>query len=94
MLGSLKLIIFSTIFFGAVGGLIGWLLSLLTPGYYRAAYDADKSDIWQIGVGLGLTQGFIAGIVVGCVVVLASAWYRSRIKAGIMREIKGLDIDP
>lgn len=85
--GSLKLIVISGLMFGAFGALIGWVLAVLTPGYYRSVFNADNSDIWQIGVGLGLTQGLFAGLVVGCVVVLAAAWYRSRVKTGILREI-------
>ena len=88
VLGGFKVIATSTIVFGALGTLVGWLLSVIAPAYYRHMFEANDSDIWQIGVGLGLTQGLIAGLVVGCIVVLAAAIYRSRIRSGILRELQ------
>lgn len=51
------------------------------PGYYRAVFfhgTSPQFDPAQTGFGLGLTQGLVAGLAVGCVVVLAVAWYNSR----------------
>lgn len=73
--------------------MIGWVLSVIAPAYYRYMFDAMDSELWQLGVGLGLTQGLVAGLVAGCVVVLAAAVYRSRIRSGLLREIQGLDSD-
>lgn len=92
--GGFKTIIMSSVVFGAIGTMIGWMLSVIAPAYYRHMFEANDSDLWQIGVGLGLTQGLIAGLVVGCVVVLAAAVYRSRIRTGILREIQGMDSVP
>ena len=92
--GGFKTIIMSSVVFGAIGTMIGWMLSVIAPAYYRHMFEANDSDLWQIGVGLGLTQGLIAGLVVGCVVVLAAAVYRSRIRTGILREIQGMDSAP
>ena len=91
--GGFKTIIMSTVVFGAIGTMIGWVLSVIAPAYYRYMFDAMDSELWQLGVGLGLTQGLVAGLVAGCVVVLAAAVYRSRIRSGLLREIQGLDSD-
>lgn len=86
---SLGLIVAATCLFGAGGALVGWLLALLTPDYYRAVFELDPgSPVWQIGVGLGLAQGLVAGVVVGCCVVLATAIYRSRIRKGMVGELE------
>ncbi len=86
---SLGLIVVASCLFGAGGALVGWLLSLLTPDYYRAVFELDPAaPVWQIGVGLGLTQGLVVGVVVGCCVVLATAIYRSRIRKGMVAELE------
>ena len=85
---SLYLVVATTIMFGAFGGIVGWLLSLLTPDYYRSRFDALDSEVWQIAVGSGVTQGLIVGALVGCVVLLATAWYRSRIKTAILQQFQ------
>ncbi len=85
---GLYMIITTTIMFGAFGGLIGWVLSLVTPAYYRNMFDALDSEVWQIALGLGITQGLVCGVVVGCVVLLSTAWYRSRIKAGFVEQVR------
>ncbi len=85
---SLYLVIATTIMFGAFGGIVGWLLAILTPDYYRSRFDALDSEVWQIAVGSGVTQGLFVGALVGCVVLLATAWYRSRIKAAIVQQFQ------
>jgi hypothetical protein len=64
-----------------VGLGIGYGLAVAIPSYYRGVFRDGNSpnfDPVQVGMGLGLSQGVIAGLVVGCVVVLAVAWYNSR----------------
>lgn len=60
---------------GIAGGLLGFALGIATPNYYRivfrAAGDPDFSPV-QVGLGLGLTQGLVAGLGVGGVAVLAA----------------------
>ena len=86
------LVIASTFIFGIGGALIGLLLGLITPAYYESVFDLALADeAWQVGLGLGLTQGLVCGIIVGCVVLLASAWYRSRIRAGLLPQIQALE---
>ena len=67
--------------FGVMGALLGLSLGVVVPSYYRTVFGAgdDPSFVpWQVGFGLGLTQGLISGAVTGGLVVLAVAWYRSR----------------
>jgi hypothetical protein len=67
---------------GALAGVgVGYSLGAVAPAYYRGVFPNGNSpefDPVQVGIGLGLTQGAVAGLVVGCVVVLAVAWYNSR----------------
>jgi hypothetical protein len=68
----------------AAGAGIGWALGTFAPGYYRTVFrygDSPDFDAVQVGVGLGLSPGVTAGLVVGCVVVLAVAWHDSRRQA-------------
>ena len=88
MNNGLWIIIGSTLFFAFAGALSGWLLGLLAPDYYRVTLDfADDRNAASVGLGLGVTQGAVAGIVVGAVVVLAAAWYKSRIKHAILSQM-------
>jgi hypothetical protein len=67
----------------AVGGaLVGYLLGVLAPDYYRTVFGVPPEapyDPVQVGVGLGLTQGATAGLLVGVVIVVSVALYHSRI---------------
>jgi len=57
------------------------VLAITAPDYYRGVFHAVNNpdfDPISVGVGLGLTQGIFAGLLVGCVVVFTVAWYRSR----------------
>lgn len=82
-------VIASTLFFGFGGGLVGWLLGLLAPDYYRVTVDlGPNTDATQVGLGLGVTQGAFAGVIVGCVVLLSTAWYKSRIQKAVLNQIE------
>jgi len=39
-------------------------------------------DPAEVGFGLGLTQGLVAGLFIGLVIVVSVAWYRSRVVRG------------
>jgi hypothetical protein len=75
-------IVIASVVAGALAGLgIGYSLGSWAPAYYRGvirAGDSPNFDPVQVGIGLGLTQGAGAGLVVGCVIVLAVAWHNSR----------------
>jgi hypothetical protein len=65
--------------FALVGGGIGFLIGTFAPDYYYATFQMARwptgpsFDPVQAGLGLGITQGFVGGTVVGVLVVLAIA---------------------
>ncbi|HEY7308651.1 MAG TPA: hypothetical protein VH643_04725 [Gemmataceae bacterium] len=75
------IILLSGFAFGLGGGLIGYALAAIVPGYYRGTLSSGREswfDPVEVGVGLGTSQGLLCGLVLGAVVVLALAWYNSR----------------
>jgi hypothetical protein len=77
---AFAIIIASALCFAVGGAAIGYTIGVTTPGYYRAVFASGKEPWFQpthVGFGLGLTQGLIAGVIVGSVVVLAVSWYNS-----------------
>ena len=81
---GLGIVVACALGFGAAGGLLGLGLGVAAPAYYRGVFRAgdDPGFIpWQIGLGVGTTEGAVCGVVVGCVVVLAAALSGSRQKA-------------
>jgi hypothetical protein len=76
------IIIVSGVAFAAGGGGLGYALGRLAPSYYRGVFAGGESpgfDPVQVGIGLGVSQGLIAGLGVGSVVVVAvaiSGWRR------------------
>lgn len=56
---------------GAIlGGLVGFYLGKFTPDYYPAVFDVPESaafDTVEAGVGLGVSQGLVAGAVIGTI---------------------------
>ena len=60
--------------FAVAGAAIGCALGALIPEYYRTVFDAGDSPSFhpvRVGFGLGLSQGGIVGLLVGCAVVIA-----------------------
>lgn len=81
VLRGFLIISISTVLCAIVGAGAGYTLGTVAPAYYRSVFrngNATTFDPVQMGLGLGLTQGLVAGLFVGCVVVLAVAWYNSR----------------
>ena len=77
---ALIVILLTTALCGAGGTLVGYLLGTYSPGYYRAVFGNGNDpafDPVSVGTGLGLTQGLMAGLTIGAVVVLAAALRRS-----------------
>lgn len=76
--------IVSGLAFALFGGLAGAALGWAAPDYYRIVFgmrpDAQFNAV-QLGLGLGVTQGFGAGLIVGLAIVLIVAWYNSRVPA-------------
>ena len=83
-LRGIYMLVSSGIVFAFLGAISGWVFALAMPGYFRNVYDATDSDLWQVAIGLGLARGFWLGILLSSVVLLATAWYRSRIRQAIM----------
>lgn len=85
-LRGVYMILSSAFIFSVLGAIAGWAFALALPDYFRNVYDATDSEIWQVAVGLGITRGFILGVFLSSVVLLATAWYRSRLKQSLVRQ--------
>jgi hypothetical protein len=75
--GALGILIGTAGLLGAGGTAVGFGLGRFNPGYYRAVFvnGADPEfDPVAVGVGLGLTQGTAAGLVVGLALVALLCW--------------------
>lgn len=69
---AVLIVLSSALLFALAGSAIGYGLGVLVPSYYRNLYtsgDSPNFDAVQMGLGLGITQGFSGGIVVGLIVV-------------------------
>lgn len=64
-----------------LGALLGYLVGTIAPGYYEAVVYRPQgvtSDPQSIGLGMGATQGFGGGAVLGFAVIALFCWYRTR----------------
>ncbi|WP_417738499.1 hypothetical protein [Rosistilla oblonga] len=71
----------SGLVFGGVGAGLGYLLGTVAPDYYRTVFRLAPEVAFnasQLGLGLGVTQGTATGLIVGLVIVVSVAWYRSQ----------------
>lgn len=67
-----------------VGTGIGAALGHFSPDYYRAVLPkAADMDQVSVGLGLGLTQGLVAGLAVGVVTVGILTWQHIRLSARV-----------
>lgn len=69
--------------FSGMGAVAGYILAVAAPDYYRTVFHISPDAVFhpvQIGLGLGLTEGGAAGLVVGLVIVVTVAWYDSRVE--------------
>jgi hypothetical protein len=74
------IIVLSCVAFAGAGLAIGYGLAVFAPSYYRSVFVHGREpgfDPMGVGIGLGLTQGAVCGVIVGCVIVLATAWYKA-----------------
>ncbi len=80
-----SLTVFGTAIVGSLlGGIFGSVIGALAPGYYRAVIrnsDAIDFDPVQVGLGMGISQGFVGGLAVGVVIVAMYCWMRMRGRA-------------
>ena len=59
--------------FCVLGGFAGYFLGTKFPGYYRSVFSNGSSpefDPVAVGVGQGISQGFIGGAVAGVLIIL------------------------
>ena len=85
---SFYMIVSTSLVFGILGAAIGWILAIFTPAYVRQTYDVMESEVWQIGVGAGMKWGLICGVIAACSVLLATAWYRSRMAKALTQQVE------
>lgn len=68
------LVLISCLIGGSIlGGVVGYFLGKWTPEYYRAVFDvaeAENFNAVETGVGLGVSQGLVAGAVLGTILVV------------------------
>lgn len=86
-----KILIYSlaTVFLAALlgallGGGIGYLIGSIFPDYYETIFSRPRRpevNAIAMGVGQGVTQGFVGGAAVGLVLVGLFYWYSTRMKA-------------
>jgi hypothetical protein len=57
----------TALLFGVAGGLVGYGIGRFFPGYYRQVFYIRDPQVTpeDLGVGLGITQGLMWGIVTG-----------------------------
>lgn len=66
---------------GGAGAALGFALAKVAPGYYRSVFssgDRPDFDPEAVGLGLGATQGVVAGLLVGLAIACMLAWFNSR----------------
>lgn len=74
----------SSLLCSIIGGVMGTQLGRLAPGYYRALFEAGRRadfDPVQVGLGLGVTQGLVAGAMIGLGVAAILTWHSTRAAA-------------
>jgi hypothetical protein len=67
----------TTLLLALLGTGAGYALARFSPGYYRSIFRSGNDatfDPVNVGVGLGLTQGLAAGVVVGLALVALLCW--------------------
>ncbi len=81
VLKALVTVIGTAISFGAAGATIGVFLGKVAPGFYRqtiAIRDQASFNAVELGLGFGLTNGLIWGMVIGMLIVAVFAWKERR----------------
>jgi len=78
----LATILAGAIAFAIAGAVIGGAIGTVAPGYYRSVFhhgDAPNFNPFQVGIGLGATQGVASGAVIAAAVVALLAWRDGRV---------------
>lgn len=83
---GLLMVFASTVMFGLMGAIVGGLIGVFLPDYYYAMIPSIRNgggSTWQLGIGLGLTQGAIGGALIGVILVVSTAFYKSRMRNSV-----------
>ncbi|MFO0985277.1 MAG: hypothetical protein U1E76_26695, partial [Planctomycetota bacterium] len=89
---ALATVVGTAVGFGVVGIGIGAFLGKVTPSFLREMLpmrDPAAFDPLEMGIGLGLTNGLIWGLVVGILLVAILAWRETRLVRSQERERAG-----
>jgi hypothetical protein len=79
---ALATVVGTAVGFGVAGTGIGAFLGRFTPGFFRAVLpfrDPEGVDPLEMGIGLGLVNGLIWGMVIGVLIVAILCWRDVRI---------------
>ena len=63
---------------GLGGGVLGYLIGRLLPGYYRSVFPQGTEphfDPIAVGIGQGIPQGIAAGVGIALILVAIKAWH-------------------
>ena len=76
---ALILLLAVTLLCTLLGGVGGTLLGMYAPDFFLNTMDVSQdADIPEIGAGLGITQGMMAGVTLSIAAVAAVAWCQNR----------------
>lgn len=81
----------SGLVFAVLGAVLGFTLGRIAPDYYRTVFRMPPGvalDVGQTGLGLGMTQGLAAGLVI----VVTVAWSESRKTAAASSEPQRVEV--
>jgi hypothetical protein len=80
-LKALATVVATAVIFGLAGTGVGVFLGKAAPSFYRQTVvirDPESFDPVELGIGLGLTNGLIWGLVIGTLIVAVLAWKETR----------------
>ena len=66
---AIQTVIICVLAFLVLGGACGWLLGVVAPGYYHTMFPESRSSPVEVGLGLGVTQGFGLGVFIGLIIL-------------------------
>jgi hypothetical protein len=76
-------IVGTSLFFGAIGTIIGFALGKFNPGYNRSVFRKGGDPAFDpvaVGIGQGATQGIAGGVVIGVALVALWCWRDVRLQ--------------
>ena len=79
--GALRFVLKSAVIFAAAGAMLGVLIGIGVPHYYRQVFDAVGDPTFKpplAGLLLGFMQGGLAGILAGLAMLALVVWSGSK----------------